>query len=403
MRRASVLIIEDEAIIAADIAHTVRAMGHAVIGIASTYDEAVAISRNESATNLVLADIQLRDGSSGLEAAYDICSSKGAAVIFVTAFPERLLTARRPTPTFLITKPFQPETLSAAITQCLEKSGFSGGHEREEGTHSDAPKPYDHLPAPLDFRAGNGKIRVQPSTDTEARRVFSSDDQEDLQLRSDACRKLATRIIKYLGERSHNVEGIYLSSLIEYRSNVPTKSKRGNMLLADAEMRSIKEYAARDRDFLPDQMRENLERLIELHIALRSFYPSVSRLYKDFRVGSIETSLAYEAIGQVRSIVSDASDIFDESVVSALDSVSPSDRLVHQATERSFNTPDPVGEVSANTAKSAMYVGTLNRLWKAFLAMGDVVKAASAWRAAYDQLSPHVATLLKLVRTMGVD
>jgi hypothetical protein len=40
-------------------------------------------------------------------------------VIFITAFPERLLTGERPEPTFLITKPFQPETVKAAIGQAL--------------------------------------------------------------------------------------------------------------------------------------------------------------------------------------------------------------------------------------------------------------------------------------------
>ena len=40
-------------------------------------------------------------------------------MIFITAFPERLLTGERPEPTFLITKPFQRSTVKAAIAQAL--------------------------------------------------------------------------------------------------------------------------------------------------------------------------------------------------------------------------------------------------------------------------------------------
>ena len=67
----------------------------------------------------MLADIQLADGSSGIDAAKDILSNIDVPVIFITAFPERLLTGERPEPTFLITKPFQPETVKAAIGQAL--------------------------------------------------------------------------------------------------------------------------------------------------------------------------------------------------------------------------------------------------------------------------------------------
>ena len=68
---------------------------------------------------LVLADIQLADGSSGIDAVKDILKRVDVPVIFITAFPERLLTGERPEPTFLITKPFQPETVKAAISQAM--------------------------------------------------------------------------------------------------------------------------------------------------------------------------------------------------------------------------------------------------------------------------------------------
>jgi DNA-directed RNA polymerase specialized sigma24 family protein len=113
-----VLIIEDEPVIAADIEALVRELGHEVIDVAATRGEAVdAVGRQTP--GLVLADIQLADGSSGIDAVKDILGRFDVPVIFITAFPERLLTGERPEPTFLITKPFQPETVKAAIGQAL--------------------------------------------------------------------------------------------------------------------------------------------------------------------------------------------------------------------------------------------------------------------------------------------
>jgi CheY-like chemotaxis protein/DNA-directed RNA polymerase specialized sigma24 family protein len=116
--RAEVLIIEDEPIIAMDIETIVRDLGHSVTGVAVTRDEAVAQAMARR-PGLVLADIQLADDSSGIDAVKDILSEFQVPVIFITAFPERLLTGERPEPTFLITKPFQRSTVRALIAQAL--------------------------------------------------------------------------------------------------------------------------------------------------------------------------------------------------------------------------------------------------------------------------------------------
>lgn len=113
-----VLIIEDEPVIAADIEALVLDLGHRVTAVATTRSEAVAAFR-QNRPGLVLADIQLADGSSGIDAVNDILRNASVPVIFITAFPERLLTGEKPEPAFLITKPFQPETVKAAIGQAL--------------------------------------------------------------------------------------------------------------------------------------------------------------------------------------------------------------------------------------------------------------------------------------------
>jgi len=113
-----VMIIEDEPVIALDIESLVTELGHSVTGIARTHKEAVALAR-EKRPGLVLADIQLADGSSGLDAVNEILTLFDVPVIFITAYPERLLTGEKPEPAFLITKPFQPEMVKATVSQAL--------------------------------------------------------------------------------------------------------------------------------------------------------------------------------------------------------------------------------------------------------------------------------------------
>ncbi len=117
-QRTSVLIIEDEPLIAMQLEDLVTGLGHTVSGTAATRTQARAAVA-EALPGLVLADIQLADGSSGLDAVDDILSVGAMPVIFITAYPERLLTGDRPEPTYLVTKPFQEATVRAAISQAL--------------------------------------------------------------------------------------------------------------------------------------------------------------------------------------------------------------------------------------------------------------------------------------------
>lgn len=113
-----VLIIEDEPFIALDLEGLVESLGHRVTGIARTHTEAVELARRK-APGLILADIQLADGSSGLDAVNELIAKVEVPVIFITAYPERFLTGVRPEPAFLIAKPFQPSTVAAVISQAL--------------------------------------------------------------------------------------------------------------------------------------------------------------------------------------------------------------------------------------------------------------------------------------------
>lgn len=116
--RTNVLIIEDEPLIAIDIEMLVEELGHRVIHVARTHHEAVEAVKTAK-PGLILADIQLADGSSGLEAVNQILGGLSVPVIFITAYPERFLTGTPPEPAFLITKPFGVDGLKAIISQAL--------------------------------------------------------------------------------------------------------------------------------------------------------------------------------------------------------------------------------------------------------------------------------------------
>ena len=114
-----IMVIEDEAIIAMDIQDIIADMGHAVTGVARTHSEATALAVVER-PDLILSDIQLADGSSGIDAVNDILKAAGdIPVIFITAFPERLLTGERPEPAFVITKPYSEEQVRSAVSQAM--------------------------------------------------------------------------------------------------------------------------------------------------------------------------------------------------------------------------------------------------------------------------------------------
>ncbi len=115
----NILIIEDEAIIALHIKMIVTELGHNVTAVARRHADAVKLAANQR-PDLILSDIHLADGSSGIDAVNEILEQAGdIPVIFITAYPERLLTGERPEPAFLITKPYTEDQLQSAVSQAM--------------------------------------------------------------------------------------------------------------------------------------------------------------------------------------------------------------------------------------------------------------------------------------------
>ena len=173
--QSRVLIIEDESIIALHIASIVEDLGHTVAGIARTRAEATALAA-QTMPELVLADISLADGSSGIAAVKDILAEMAVPVIFITAFPERLLTGERPEPTYLIAKPFNPETVAATIGQALlfhREQAAQPASPAIQAMQTPFPDPRQHFESP-------SALLADPDLGTDEKRALLKDWASDV-------------------------------------------------------------------------------------------------------------------------------------------------------------------------------------------------------------------------------
>ena len=141
VKRSNASFTEDEFFIARDLAKIVTSLGHRVIARARTHAEARAAAARQR-PGLVLADVHLADGSSGVDAVTEIVGAQEVPVIFITAYPDRLLTGLRPEPTFLISKPYRVEEVKAVVAQSLffdQKAKLSFASREALASRSTAP------------------------------------------------------------------------------------------------------------------------------------------------------------------------------------------------------------------------------------------------------------------------
>ena len=116
--QAQILVIEDEPLIAWQIERLVDQLGHRILGVATTRKQAAKFLRNVE-PDILLADVQLADGSTGIDTVADILAHINVPAIFVTADPDRLNSGQLVEPLFVVAKPFIPVTLKAVISHAL--------------------------------------------------------------------------------------------------------------------------------------------------------------------------------------------------------------------------------------------------------------------------------------------
>ncbi len=118
----SILIIEDEPIIAMDLEMIVTDLGHRVVGIASTKGEALDLAWR-CKPDLILSDVNLADGSKGMDVVAAIRARHDVPFVFITAYPAVLLNGRQGEQLLLIEKPFTPLGVETVIAQALATIG----------------------------------------------------------------------------------------------------------------------------------------------------------------------------------------------------------------------------------------------------------------------------------------
>lgn len=114
----AVLIIEDEAMISAQLKRMAERAGHRVVGIATRASDAVRMGRDLH-PDLILCDIHLGDGSMGTDAIAELDLPDHVPVVYITAYPEKYLSNANQGPSYLVTKPFHPEYVQAIIGHAL--------------------------------------------------------------------------------------------------------------------------------------------------------------------------------------------------------------------------------------------------------------------------------------------
>lgn len=131
MKQPKILVVEDEALLAEDIAENLEEMNFTVAGFASTGKEAIRKSKSLK-PDLILMDIRLRGTMDGIEAATEIRKQNQCAIVFQTAYAEdpTLERATSAEPYGYLVKPVGKRELKATIRMALYKAQMEA--EREE-------------------------------------------------------------------------------------------------------------------------------------------------------------------------------------------------------------------------------------------------------------------------------
>lgn len=119
----SILIVEDEAIVALDLKTQLEDLGYTVVGIAESAEQALALAR-EHLPDLTLMDVRLKGEMDGIQAAGVLVKELGAAVVYLTSFSDAdtVRRAAQTAPYGYLTKPFDIKELRAAIEVALYKA-----------------------------------------------------------------------------------------------------------------------------------------------------------------------------------------------------------------------------------------------------------------------------------------
>lgn len=266
--------------------------------------------------------------------------------------------------------------------------------------------PIENISAPFTFGWNDAnKIGLIAGPENTPNFPFSQS-EADHEQRLGALRESATRLVAGLSGPSHNVRSAYRISLEHYLSDLPLKPGSGNFLLADCEARTLRGMFEEDAAILSRDFAERLNRILELHTALRPYYDGVERFYDDVRRGTLSQPLPVDAINNFANEVrKHTPEFFEPDVPSTFEAITeqrlpqqqpirPTKDLDPESSAPITPRPDPIESPDPEKMQNYGQASTVNAIYKVFLKGKDISSAVKGWGDAANSLSEHAAPVI---------
>lgn len=260
--------------------------------------------------------------------------------------------------------------------------------------------PLEGVPTVYKFSlTSTNKIALTERTDEPYLPLPTS--EADHKKRLEACRIVANDLAEEVATGRYQVRQEYLAHLQRYVSRLPTEGMNGNILLADASARTLRTLFAAEADILSPAFSAALKGVLEQHMGLRAYYPEIARFYSDVQSGRIVTPLPMDAVEAFTQGVKDYTpEVFEPQVVAAILETEQTTQITIVDSGMPLSAlpkppPDPLGSLEPQRAFSFTIAGTINDLWRVFLAGEKVNSAISAWTKAAQELGPYARIVLK--------
>jgi hypothetical protein len=294
-----------------------------------------------------------------------------------------------------------PYLLNAEIKRIIEGLALNRGLE-----------PIDNVPSPITFDISKVGTIILASNQGGLPVFTRHATAEDHAKLLDVAISLARDLVKDLGARKYQARSDYQECLQKYCERLPARPSSGNILLADAEARTLRSLFGAEAQILDPAFAAKLKTFLEQHIGLRVFYSEIESFYRHVHAGRLERPLPMDAIDGVIKVVEEYSPrVFDVSVGRAIEGETvepastasiPENELPPENKSQPVPPADPLGTIDPKKAREFGLAGTVNNLWKAFVEGEKVYKSIDGWRKAGESLRPYVSEILAwLYKFMG--
>jgi hypothetical protein len=280
----------------------------------------------------------------------------------------------------------------------LQATDFSTGAST---SLSAAPSAIENVPSAVDYVWTNDRIVVGRNQASLPVFPFASSERDHVR-RLEACATQAADLLRDLQGQRWQVRDDFGVEIKRYLDRLPKEIGTGNILLADAAARILRDMFAAEQSILPSPFAAKLKVLLQQNIALRPFYPEIDDFYRAVKTGRIDRPLPLDAVNNVKEIVrGQTPTVFDASVSNAIGEASASEPEITLAEDGAQNDgeaiappPDPVGELDHRSAHDFQVAGVLNRLWKVFTSAEKVHSSTTAWIETFHSLSDPMKPIL---------